>query len=266
MAIINSKWSIGSDIPTPLMAFSSARKLRYGDKNSFTVRRSSDQATSTLKYKNDYTTDAAAIAAFLNGSDGFVSHLYDQIGSYDLENDVAAEQPEYLASGIDGKPSFEFNDQKLEYEGINKQTPATLFFVFNNTAPVAQTRLFGTKIGSLETNNFSIRLNTDGTYQVVIRDNADIVQTTAAKPCSGSNLLFSVVTDGIDKLWVYKNGVLELNYPAVYVNGFLSLITDFHIGQANSNFKISDVVVFESKLSDYHRKVVEQDIMDFYGI
>lgn len=59
------------------------------------IRRASDDAELDIGYKTDGWLDEVTLAAFVGGSDWFITKVYDQSGNlYDLINPTAGEQPQ----------------------------------------------------------------------------------------------------------------------------------------------------------------------------
>jgi len=111
------------------------------------LRRDSDNAELDFGFDLNGDIDATAISTWLAGADGYLVTWYDQSGNgFDVTQAAAARQPFYLASGIDGKPSFRmlsfeylaysgvaWTDEPVEFISVGKPTNVTsLSTVFSN--------------------------------------------------------------------------------------------------------------------------------------
>jgi hypothetical protein len=89
------------NITSAVLAFSVARKLRTAYTGSaIRVRRSSDNAEQDIGFDGSGNLDESALTTFVGANDGFVTTLYDQVGSNDAVMATAADQPRIVASGV----------------------------------------------------------------------------------------------------------------------------------------------------------------------
>ena len=114
----------------------SLRKLKsaYAG-NCLRIRRSSDNTEQDFGFSAD-VVDAAGIASFVGGGAGYAVTWYDQGGNgFDATQSTAGSQPLFVASGIGGKPSLQFdgNDSLLTasipYSSLFSAQQATIFSV-----------------------------------------------------------------------------------------------------------------------------------------
>lgn len=95
----------------------SVRKLRSDYQGSaLRVRRSSDNAELDIGFVNN-DLDSATMLSFVGGADGFVSVRYDQVGTNNLENTIASEQPRIVQSGFlqtfNGLPTVKYDGTQI---------------------------------------------------------------------------------------------------------------------------------------------------------
>jgi Alpha-L-arabinofuranosidase B, catalytic len=95
----------------PTGAWSVARVLasEHSANPLIRLRRSSDNAEQDIGHAEDGMLDAAAATAFLGGSSGFIVTVYDQVGNNDLVAPADANEPEYSATGLGGRPCGDLN-------------------------------------------------------------------------------------------------------------------------------------------------------------
>lgn len=62
--------------------------------------------------------DAAAVAAHLNGANGYVAVWFDQSGTGHDFGVAAASQPQLVLSGLNGKPAFSFNGSNQYFDDL----------------------------------------------------------------------------------------------------------------------------------------------------
>lgn len=91
-------------------AYSVARLLTYKYAGAILrIRRSSDNAELDINAKADGTIDTGAINTFIGAGSGFIVKLYDQTGNgRHMVQSTAAQQPSYVASGLNSKPTGRF--------------------------------------------------------------------------------------------------------------------------------------------------------------
>lgn len=95
------------DGTTPAAAYSMRRLLTAYTGALVRLRRDSDNAESDFGYAATGEIDAAAVAAWLGGANGFVVTWYDQSGNgYDVTQATTTAQPTYAAAGINSKPAL----------------------------------------------------------------------------------------------------------------------------------------------------------------
>lgn len=111
----------------PNAAFAySLRKLRtaYGG-SAIRIRRSSDNAEQDFGFDGSGNFDSTGAAAFIGGGSGYITTWYDQSGNgINVEQVTAANQPTYVASGINSIPTVSFSNASATafYYGSVAQT------------------------------------------------------------------------------------------------------------------------------------------------
>jgi hypothetical protein len=97
-------------VPGAVAAYSAARAMSAAwiGQNVIKLRRASDDALLDFVAGVDGSVDVAAVATWAGG-DAFCHTLYDQSGNGDnAVQATAADQPEWVAAGINGKPGLDF--------------------------------------------------------------------------------------------------------------------------------------------------------------
>lgn len=91
------------------VVYSFRRLLSAYEGDCVRIRRSSDDAEQDFGFVDD-VVDTAGIASFIGGGNGFIKTFYDQGGGgIDVTNATADQQPQYIASGINGLPTARFD-------------------------------------------------------------------------------------------------------------------------------------------------------------
>lgn len=94
----------------PVNAWDIGHRLYSGYKGAACrIIRASDSVEEDFYYLSDGTLNTTGIADFISGTTGDFVTVYDQIGSNDLEQDTAADQPLYTATGFNGGPGADCN-------------------------------------------------------------------------------------------------------------------------------------------------------------
>jgi hypothetical protein len=93
-----ASFSLDSISTPPKAAYSTVYRLRGTATKAFDVRRSSDNAVTTIGFAGS-SIDTAALLSFVGSGSGFVSALYDQNGALDLTQPVTTKQPRIVNAG-----------------------------------------------------------------------------------------------------------------------------------------------------------------------
>lgn len=267
-------YSIGEDINNLLLGFSVPRKLAFGDKNSFEIRRSGDNEKNLFFYKNNYLTDTAEIDSFIAAGgtgEGFTTEWINQSNlSYKVLQTATNQQPKYIGNGINNLPSFELEgkvDSILTLDGdssISQSTAATIFCVVDIQGNQG---VFGNSFFQTDTvfgsDMFKTTLsNNDLFFQP--RNSSNQAKSVPSIPnCLGKHI-WTIKFDGIDQMWVYKDGILQENYPATIAGGFLNTFRTIRLGGFNGHY--SECLVYNAFLEERKQKEIERNLSSFYGI
>ena len=115
------------DIPDLVHVYEPARRTltSYGENDPLVrLRRDSDDAEMDFGSIANGDLDTTAIATWLGGANGFVVTVYDQVGSNNLTQATAGNQPTYTASGQNSKPVMTF-DGSADYMAVSLSTSVT---------------------------------------------------------------------------------------------------------------------------------------------
>ncbi len=287
-------------VPGARVAFSTARALSASDIGSpaYTIRESGDDTTQAFNFQADGSVDAAAITAFLDGNDGFVVTWND----YGAEGEnvtqaTAADQPEWVSAGINGKPGADFSAGFLATAGnvtLGAAGAMTAFIVAKTSVDISdgtQAQMFGMDFE---------QWNTDfvGDWRI-IRETAF---TTKAAP----TIEYSSDQEGATLVFIRADNLVEGNITtASLMSPFL---LDFAVSDAAMSVKINgatwntlqnassgavgamterlaigandavtpgaarfpgvmvELIIYGTILSDPDRLAIRQNIADYYGI
>lgn len=101
------------------------------------LRRDSDNDELDFGYVANGDLDVSAIATWLGGGSGYVATWYDQSGNArDVVQATADNQPLYVASGPNSKPTVRFDgtNDRLRITFSNVATPHHIFFVLKQVS------------------------------------------------------------------------------------------------------------------------------------
>jgi hypothetical protein len=136
----------------------STRKLRTAYTGSaFRLRESGGDTELDIGFASNGDLNTAAAATHIGGNSGFIVTWYDQSGNgYDVSNATAAQQPTYVASGVNGKPVLRFDGAGDYLERASVDVPT----VFGSNQG---TIVFSQKQNAAGAQNCSVFINEAGT-------------------------------------------------------------------------------------------------------
>jgi len=99
-----------------------------GANNALTIRRASDSTTSTIKILNTGALDVASASAFCASTTCYVSTLNDQVGTANLTQATAANQPQLFFSCKGALPCLKYDGSAMTMSGTISSTSPPLSF------------------------------------------------------------------------------------------------------------------------------------------
>lgn len=276
-----------SRIGSPALgAWSVARKLRTAYAGSaIRVRRSNDNAETDIGFNADGTLNTTALAAHVGANSGFVTTIYDQIGSANLVQATTANQPRIVNAGttdtIGTAPTA---------RPAARHRPGTESHWLDATIAVSDATWSGAVVGSLATGAAAFgRLLSIGTIGVadtigngpaaLMRNNAaqglawyptDYTVQTIALAAYDAPFVASAVADGAN-IAPRCNGVMFASSPPPRTASFTlsnlrvgSFIQNGAAGQWSGSF--AEIVMFPDALPVVDRLALERDMGQFYGV
>jgi len=271
------RYTLQDLVPESKILFNSSpnQKQVSGDPREVVrLRRSIDNAHQTFFGKTPYDVDQNEIATFQDTGDLFINEVFDATdNTKKLVQTTALNQPQYVLDGINGHPAGLFTGfagtdfTSLNYDlppGV--ETPATFFFVTDMQGiQNAANEPLSTKSGAtLDNNTFRVKLANFGLYFQAKSDGIGQYTNFGDSVEARDPTVWAIVCDGIDSIYLYKNGSLVPNYPFVIPDGFKCAIPQIHIkgmeGKATEYFACS--------LALPPRKILEgsNGLMRKYGI
>ena len=224
------------------------------------IRRSTDNVQADFGFTgNDLNT--SAIATFLNGAQGYVTKLYDQSGhviNHDVVQATAANQPLYVASGINGRPVLRFTTSQYMTCNNYFQLPFTVVYAARQTGPTRA------RVLSSVNNNWLLGWWGGAKAQAYFGG-----WVSVDAPAADNNAyVYTGSSDGYTSQ-IYENGSLVSNNlntqswlegpDGLRLNG-----KGTGAGSELSNAEFFDVVVYHSVLSTPGRRAIENSMMQYY--
>lgn len=260
-------------------AYSVGRKLRAGYTGDLVrLRRSSDDAEKNFGAGGGGRLDAAAVTAWLGGSSGFITTIFDQSGNArDMAQSTTARQPGYLASGIGSRPSasYDGSDDRMTNAALGavysgSDIPMTVLLVARATTFAATRTLWS--LSTTATNTQCMRGEIAGTVRITRRDDAAATKgidsgTIAAGAAAIIRAVFSGTVGNL-----FHNGTrvgsenTDMDLGALTLNvaslgNYERLApTQFHLGD------IPEAIFYLTALSEANASLVEDDAGTFYGV
>ena len=223
--------------------------------NALQLRRSSDNATMDFGFSGD-NLDVSSISTWLNGSDGYCTILYDQSGNGgDITQSNNGNQPLYVASGINGEPTLHFNSSQYMKNYVYYAPSYTVVYGARETGGYRQRVLSAA-------NNWLLG------YWGGAKDQAYfdgwIINTPGNPSADDSFYVYSGASNGsVSQL--YKNGeILFNNSGGVSGPNQIELNGGFN-GYETSDCDITNVMIFNSVLSDNDRATAERSVSNYYS-
>lgn len=253
----------------------SLRKLKsaYAG-NCIRIRRSSDNTEQNFGFSAD-VVDTAGIASFVGGGSGYVVTWYDQSGNaLDVTQSTAANQPLFVASGINSKPSLDFDGSNDSFS--RSSVPATtLFAADQSTIMIVKVQPTGAdgdtifqwgdatdrvNVHAVQSGTFYFDFGTVASGRVSFseaagwRDAAHVIEVYRAT--GGTQ---QVLIDGTSKVSSSKSsgpsGTKTLS------------IATAHLGSANNtDGYVAEIIVCNADIGSTDRSTIRSDQGSYYGI
>lgn len=282
-----------------VVAYSAARALSSAMRGQpvYTIRE--DDGDTTQSFSSDATTgavDAAAISAFLDGADGFVTLLNDQSGNDDdVVQAIAANQPAWSTNALASKPTMGFyRGDMAESVGLVTAGDVTVSndeittFVVVKHLSAAGANLFpwgmngnavDEEAGQAKLLITPVGVDTTGYYfelaQYSAPPDGEGLDGYNNDPSTG-NLFADAIFDYAQNATggtSYLNGVLgETVTVDVYDPAPATPISaPLWVGRPDNSVAIyrgyiTEIIIYPTKLSDANRLAIRQNIAAYYGI
>jgi len=255
--------------PNAAAAYSVSRRLRLGYTGPLIrIRESSGNTEKDFGTDNDGNLSTGAITAFLAGANGFVVTLYDQGGNgRDITNATAAQQPQYIANALNGRPVARFSsasDQRLSSVAFSAALiqPNTIYFVANVTKAVgADSYLYD---GLSAGNRNSLRRQS--AENLVAFSGTDL----ALKYAITSPLAYTIwctIFNGASSA-LYANEVLKssANPGTNPMNGLRVGINSAQTAGVGLTGDVAEIIIYSGSHNVGQRGVVERSLASAYAI
>lgn len=221
------------------------------------------------------------VATFLGGSNGYITKFYDQVGANDLVQASPAAAPAFVASGIGGFPSADFNGTShyMEANGVaagftGADMPMSAFFVGKSDTytGVDVMLAFGSTVNTVRLFSWQAGGNI---WQLSRRDDASGTVTLATTlVLTEGDKVFGVRFSGTTAT-VSMNGNPIQNMNAAAMNVGQLTLDRFHVGASVrgptplvANFydgKFSELVMFNADIGGTQAEVLNANERAFYG-
>ena len=250
------------------------------------IRRASDDGESDFGFDGAGDLDVASIATFLAATTGSIVTWYDQSGNTnDAVQATDAEQPPYVASGINSLPTvqIEFNaDKWLDLpDAVLASLAACTFFAVADVTGNAESGehcLLGMWDDGNNERQFQYRLRGNASGHVTIHYGGTVGNVFAE---SSNNYTF---TDPHVYVGKASNGAaLQMYVDGTEVSGYsdqdnaVTLIAAFtlapaigrrasSVGTNQAECQIPEMIIVGAALSDGDRNAIEADQASYFGI
>jgi hypothetical protein len=250
----------------------SLRKLRT-EYNGYCieVRRSSDNTTQNIGFTAEGVLDESALTTFCGAGNGFVKTWYDQVGSLNITQGTAINQPRLVSSGSvvkdNNKPCVDFyagnfSDMLLKADYGSDISQAVTFFSVNkydhHTVNIDNVSLLFANYNDVKM-YFGVGYDTD----VYIINAGSSVTGATSNNEGNQNLYCGLFNGSSSKLWCNNvekvSGNVGSNAFRPICVGNLSYYSGYAAG------KVQEIIIFPSdKTSD--KSGIQTNINSFYSI
>lgn len=242
------------------------------------IRRSSDSLESDFGALLA-NLDDTLVQAFLAGSNGFISKIYDQFGVNDLIQATPASQPAYLATAIGGLPGADFNGTAhvMTANGMaafytGSDMPMTLQWIGKNDTYTGTDTLFAFAKSSSSTPFFAMQDNTNAAIQVTRRpDSGSIITAATGVIMIPGDKIYTVRFTGT-AVTTYMNGNPLQGHIATAMDTGALTLDRFAIGarvsSTTTNFmdgKFTECVLFSIDIGAAETEIIDGNARDYYG-
>jgi hypothetical protein len=249
----------GINIPTNITNASLAvglHKLRTAYTGpALQLRRGSDDAMADFGFSGN-DLDLEAISAWLNGSHGYCSILYDQSGQgNNVTQATTGNQPLFVANGLNGSPVLRFSTSQWMSNPVHFQPPYSVVYGARQTGPERA------RVLSSQNNNWLLGWWNGNKSQAYFEGWVYDPYTAA----DAEAYIYSATGDGTTSS-VYENGTqLATNSNGIDGPNGIRLNGSGLFGEY-SDADFTDVFVFNMVLSDEERRATETSIGSYYNI
>lgn len=242
----------------PAAAAYSTRQLSSTATNCLMLRRGSDDAEQDFGFVNGWL-DTAAITTWLGGASGYIKTWYDQTGGSwgNATQADPAKQPLYVASGINSRPTLEFDttDDVLIITEKTLTGEFTTFCVFN--AQESYSILFG----KLSTDYVRVQPG----IEYLFRANASNTSLSTTGVVNQTiDALACVVRDASDNLIIEQNGIDITDGTPNNANDFD--VTSLGNTSVFFNALQTEQIYYDGHLSAEDRAAITANIMVYWGL
>ena len=259
-------------VASPLITVSFRRSVTTPDIDLCEIKEGSGDTLEVFELLSGVPyLNAGDVTTFLSGAAGTFKRIWDQVGYADpaarqFSQFTPANEPTYVASGINGKVSARSGTDKVlasQFDFAITDTEATFFCVAHNDAGQTGNATLFTNTANMAIDD-SFALTFDGNNVLLrITDSTGGTDNTSSYAITAAPHLFRVVCDGIDNIKLYVDNVLQESKTVG--NGFLcpigtpDLMEDF-------DGLFSELVAWDRILTSAEVIRVEADMNTFYGI
>ena len=262
-------------------AWSVARRLTGGYSGSLIrLREDGGDTEQDFGFVANGDLDTAAITTFLGANNGFITTVYDQVGAVNWTQTTNADQPPYLASGVGGKPTADFDgtsDHMLadaaaaSFAGTDVPYTVLQSLVYDD---MSAGNNYPWQVGNSAGNNpFGAQWATGSRMRVIRVDDGGSTRdaTDGGPQTSGLQRIVLTRYDGADNVLLRQDGVQLMNETGYNLGPHnpnrLTMAARRRSG-APDNFRpmeVSETIIFSSAISVSDYTSLENDMRTYYN-
>ncbi|MES2623392.1 MAG: peptidoglycan-binding protein [Patescibacteria group bacterium] len=198
-----------------------------------------------------------------------VSIWYDQIGTSDVSQASTTAQPSIIASGVilttgpNQRPQIYFNGSSSYLESTSTITMSQPFTIFTvSTSSIIQGNASARMIEIGNNPNRALYQPASGMY-------AGTFLSSSIQLTWSTRVMTMLFATPLSQLWVNGNSTATGGTGTNVVNGGVYIGNAYNVGTStNFLFKgaISEILIYDSALTDANRQIVEFDERDYYVV